>query len=415
MLLTGQTDLPVKNGPLIETSFHINGNHNDKNQNSGDLYMKNSLKKLKVLLLLCVMTGLSLPASAIVYTSSNEAAGNRVIAFDVEKPSGQLVEIGSFDTQGTGTGAPLGNQAAMATDASDRWMFVTNAGDGTVTSFRLQPEGLEFVNRVSARGHSAISVTVFGTLVYVLYEGSGEAGDPPTMRYDSISGFRFGDAGVLRYINDSTRIIDRTQLTAPAQIGFNKSGTVLLITEKATNMLTTYRMISGDRPSFRSLKRSSAVPTPFGFEFGDRDYVFITEANGGARGVTASYRIDRNTGQVSSLVDLIEQGNATCWTVLSSDQTIGYSVNTGSNTVSPYRINFNGTIEPFLPQSPNSAFNTGGAPRDAVLTQNNQFLYVLNNGDGQIDGFRVFRMGGVSGQNITPVSVPTSVTGLLAR
>ena len=377
--------------------------------------MKNVFKKFKVLLLLCMTAGMSLPALAIVYTSSNEAAGNRVIAFDIDKPSGQLVEIGSFDTRGTGTGAPLGNQAAMATDASDRWMFVTNAGDGSVTSFRLQPDGLQFVNRVNSRGHSAISVTVFGTLVYVLNEGSGESSDPPNERYDNISGFRFNNVGRLQYINGSTRILNRSRLTAPAQIGFNKSGTVLLITEKATNMLTTYRMISGDRPAFRSLKRPSAVPTPFGFEFGDRDYVFITEANGGAQGVTASYRIDRATGEVSSLVDLIDQGNATCWTILSSDQTIGYSINTGSGSISPYRINFNGTLEPFFPQSPNAAFFTGTAPRDAVLTQNNQFMYVLNNGDGTIDGFRVFRLGGISGQNITPVSVPASVTGLISR
>ena len=377
--------------------------------------MKHPFKKIKALLLLGIISSLSLPAAAIVYTSSNEASGNRVIAFDIEKPSGQLVEIGSFDTQGTGSGAPIGNQAAMATDASDRWMFVTNAGDGSVTSFRLQPDGLQFVNRVRARGHSAISVTVFGTLVYVLYEGSGEAGDPPAMRYDTISGFQFNNVGRLRFINDSTRIIDRTRLTAPAQIGFNKSGTVLLITEKATNTLTTYRMISADRPAFRPLKRPSAVPTPFGFEFGDRDYVFITEANGGARGVTASYRVDRATGEVSSLVDLIEQGNATCWTILSSDQTIGYSVNTGSNSISPYRINFDGTMDALFPQNPNAAFFTGSAPRDAVLTQNNQFMYVLNNGDGQIDGFRVFRRGGVSGQNITPVNVPASVTGILSR
>ena len=375
----------------------------------------NIYRKLKLITILCLTMGVSVPSLAIVYTSSNEVSGNRVIAFDVEKPSGQLLEIGSFDTNGTGTGAPLGNQAAMATDASDRWMFVTNAGDGSLTSFRLQPDGLEFVNRVSSRGHSAISVTVFGTLVYVLNEGSGEASDPPILRYDNISGFEFNNSGELVHLSGSTRIIDRTQLTAPAQVGFNKSGTVLLITEKATNMLTTYVMRDDDRPRFVSQKRPSAVPTPFGFEFGDRDYVFITEANGGARGVTASYRVDRATGVVSSLVDLIEQGNATCWTVLSSDQTIGYSINTGSASVSPYKINFDGTLDLFFPLSPNRAIATGNAPRDAVLTQNNQFLYVLNNGDGQIDGFRVLRSGRISSRDITPVGVPGSVTGMLSR
>jgi len=363
----------------------------------------------------CLLVGLSGPASAIVYTSSNEVAGNRVIAFDKDQRTGQLVEIGSFDTRGKGTGAPLGNQAALATDASDRWLFVTNAGDGSMTSFRLQPDGLEFVNKVRSRGNSAISVAVFGTLVYVLNEGSGNPQDSPRDRYDNISGFRFNGVGELEFVRGSTRILDRTQLTAPAQIGFNKSGTVLLITEKATNMLTTYLVKEDGTTSRRPLKRPSAVPTPFGFEFGDRDYVFITEANGGERGVTASYRVNRTTGKVSSLVDLIEQGNATCWTVLSSDQTIGYSINTGTNSVSVYQINFDGTLDAFFTRNPNREVRTGDAPRDAVLTQNNQFLYVLNNGSGLIDGFRVQRNGNITSRGISPVSVPSSVTGILSR
>jgi 6-phosphogluconolactonase (cycloisomerase 2 family) len=356
---------------------------------------------------------LSQPASAIVYTSSNEISENRVIAFDISEDSDNLIEIGSFPTGGTGTGAPIGNQSALTTDASDRWMFVTNSGDGTVTSFRLQENGLQFVNKVKSGGHSPISVTVFGTLVYVLNEGSGLQTDPPHIRYDNISGFRFNNTGQLVRLLGSVRLIDDTQLTSPAQVGFNKSGTVLLITEKATNTLTTFVMHGNGKPSFFPRKRPSAVPTPFGFEFGDRDYVFITEANGGGQGVTASYRIDRKTGEVSSLVDLIEQGDATCWTVLSSDQTTGYSVNTGSGTVSLYRINFDGTIDPFFQNRPNRMTDTGAGPRDAVLTQNNQSFITLNNGDGEIRAFRVRRNGSLSRRDALPV--PTSVTGLISR
>ncbi|MCI0654947.1 MAG: lactonase family protein [Methylococcaceae bacterium] len=349
-------------------------------------------------------------ASAIVYTASNEIEGNRVIAFDIGR-NGNPVEIGSFATGGTGTGAPLGNQSALATDASDRWLFVTNAGDGSLTSFRLQPEGLEFVNRVPSGGNSAISVTVFGTLVYVLNEGDGVS-DDPLLKYDNISGFRFTAGGVLVPIPESTRIIDDTQTTAPAQVGFNQSGTVLLITEKATNTLTTFVMQPDGTPAALPFKRPSAVPTPFGFQFGDRDFVFITEANGGGQGVTASYRLDRETGAVSGLVDLIEQGHATCWTALSSDQTIGYSTNTGSGSVSLYRINFDGTLEPFF-RSPERQIETGTAPRDAVLTQNNQHLFTLNNGDGEIRAFFVRRNGVIQGQGTAPV--PSSSTGLVAR
>lgn len=367
-------------------------------------------KFLLTAMMLPLVLGLSLPAEAIVYTLSNESDSNRVIAFDVYG-YGRLVQIGAFDTQGTGTGAPIGNQSALATDASDRWLFATNAGDGSVTSFRLQPEGLEFVNRVPSGGHSAISVTVFGTLVYVLNEGDGVSNDP-ALRYDNISGFRFTAGGVLVPIPNSTRIIDDTQLTAPAQVGFNKSGTVLLITEKATNTLTTYVMQPDGTPAPTPLKRPSAVPTPFGFEFGDRDYVFITEANAGAQGVTASYRVARETGEVSSLVDLIEQGGATCWTVLSSDQTIGYSINTGSDSVSLYRINFDGTLESFF-RKLDRQIRTGGAPRDAVLSQDNQHLFVLNNGDGELRVFNVRRSGSI--RRGGTAAIPASSTGLVAR
>ena len=346
-------------------------------------------------------------AQADVYTISNEVTGNRVIAFDILR-DGDLKEIGSFDTGGTGTGAVLGNQSALTTDASDRWLFVVNPGDGTLTSFRLQPDGLEFVDIIDSGGFRPISVTVFGTLVYVVNEG-----DPndPVNTPDTISGFRFGPGGLLEAIPNSTRPLS-ADITAPAQIGFNKSGTVLLITEKATNTLTTYVMQPDDTPAAAPVTRPSAVPTPFGFEFGDRDYVFITEANAGGQGSVVSYRVDRETGVVSNAVGRIDLENATCWTVLSNDQTIGYATNTGSGTVSLYRINFNGTIDPFF-VNPDRHITTGTGPRDAILTQDNQFFYTLNPPDGEIRAFRVNRNGNINRRGT--VAIPTSASGLMAR
>ena len=356
--------------------------------------------------------GISGMAQAIVYTASNEVSGNDVIAFDINS-RGNLTEIGRFPTQGTGTGTPLGNQAALTTDASDRWMFVVSPGSGEITSFRLQPTGLEFVNKLPSGGFRPLSVTVFGTLVYVLNEGSGKEEDPRRIRYDNITGFRFTGGGILIPIYNSTRIIDRTQLTSPAQIGFNKSGTVLLITEKATDTLTTFVMRRNGRPVRKPEKRPSFIPTPFGFSFGDRDFVNITEANNGGPGMTVSYRVDRETGEVSGRVDSIEQGTATCWTVLSSDQTIGYATNTGDGTVSLYRSNFDGTLDYFFPANQDTPITTGAGVRDAVLTQDNQFLVTLNNGDKEIRAFVVNPTGAIAPRGTLPI--PGSVTGLVAR
>lgn len=383
--------------------------------------MKNFIKRSKKIILRSILAaglGLSLSAQAIVYTASNESTGNRVIAYDINK-WGRLQEIGSFPTGGTGTGAPLGNQAALATDASDRWLFVTNSGDGTLTSFRILERGLEFVNRVPTIPDilppgRPISVAVFGTLVYVLNEGI--ATTTGGNESDTISGFRFTAGGVLVPIPFSTRFLSPdvpATTRSPAQIGFNKSGTVLLITEKATNSIATYVMQPDGTPANTPLRRPSAVPTPFGFQFGDRDFVYITEANGGGQGVTASYRVDRETGAVSSVVDTIAQGNATCWTVLSNDQTVGYSTNTGSGTVSLYRVNFNGTMDYFFHRNTDTPIPSGAGVRDAVLTQNNEFLVTLNNGASQIRGFWVNRSGSIWPRSVLPI--PASATGLVAR
>lgn len=363
-------------------------------------------------IILVVILSVATTAHSIVYTVSNETSNNQVIAFDINN-RGKITEIGRFDTQGTGTGTPLGNQSALTTDASDRWLFAVNPGDGTLTSFRLQTTGLQFVNIIESGGFRPLSVTVFGTLVYVLNEGSGDASDIDEIRYDNISGFRFTSGGILVPIPNSTRIIDNTQATAPAQVGFNRSGTVLLITEKATNTLTTYVMQDNDTPAQTPLKRSSAVPTPFGFSFGDRDYVFITEANQGNAGETVSYRIDRATGAVSNAIDRISQGTATCWTFLSSDQSIGYATNTGDGTISLYRVNFNGTMDYFFNAANDTPIDTGSGVRDAVVTQNNQFLFTLNNGDQEIRSFWINRSGAISPRDTS--SIPSSATGLIAR
>jgi 6-phosphogluconolactonase (cycloisomerase 2 family) len=347
-------------------------------------------------------------AQAVVYTMSNEVSGNQVIAFDVG-PLGNLVTLGEFSTQGVGTGGSLGNQGALALDAADRWLFFPNAGDGTITSFRILENELEFVNRVPSGGFSPISITVFGTLVYVLNEGDP---DDPANNPDNISGFRFNVGGVLEAIPDSTRLLSQ-DLTDPAQIGFNKLGTVLLVTEKGTDTITTYVMEQDGTPALTPVTRASAVPVPFGFSFGDRDYVFITEANPTGRGAIASYRVDRGTGEVSDLVDLLEAGAATCWAVLSNNQTIGYATNTGSDSLTLFRINFNGTIEPFFQNNPDREILTGAGPLDLVLTQDNRSLFTLNSGDDEIRSFFVLPKGNII--RLWTVSVPDGSNGLAAR
>lgn len=339
-----------------------------------------------------------------VYTMSNAVAGNHVLVFN-RRANGNLDAAGTFATGGTGTGGSLGNQSAVVLDPSDRWLFAANAGSGSISSFRVLNGGLQLVDTEPSGGFRPISIAVFGTWVYVL--NAGNANDPNSA--DNITGFQLNADGTLSPLPGATRPLSARN-TAPAQVSFNTAGTVLLVTEKATNTITTYTVDADGLPS-APLSRPSAIPTPFGFQFGDRDLVFISESNGGGPGSVVSYRVDRDSGVVSNAVDIFTAQNAVCWVVLSNDQMVGYATNTGSASISLFKINFDGTMKPL--ERGGQTVPTGNGPLDLVLTQDGRYLYTLNSADDTIRAFRV-----LAGGRLTPlenISVPDGSNGLAAR
>ena len=340
-----------------------------------------------------------------VYTMSNSSAGNEVLVFD-RGTRGNLSQVGAFPTGGLGTDGSLGNQGGIVLDPSFRWLFVVNAGDGTFSSFQVLETGLQLIDTEDSQGFSPVSLAVFGTLVYVL-----NAGDPenPITDHDNISGFRLNDDGTLTPIPGSTKPLSQN-ITGPAQISFNKAGTVLVITEKATRVIGTYTVNTDGTPGTFNT-RIAAVPTPFGFSFGDQDTVFISEANGGNAGVVASYRVNRDSGIVTGPpVGILNAENATCWVVISNDGDVGYATNTASATISTFRINFDGTMTPF---SSRFSVRTGSGPIDLVLTRDGKNLYTLNSGDNEVQTFVINRQGTLlRGRS---VSVPVGANGLAVR
>jgi 6-phosphogluconolactonase len=367
--------------------------------------MKHAGRGLAVWLTLAFTFILPLTARATagqaVYTMSNAPAGNEVLVF-TRKPNGNLDPAGSFPTGGTGTGGGLGNQGGLVLDPSDRWLFVVNAGSGSLSSFRLLEEGLQLVETVPSGGFRPISLTVFGTLLYVLNEG--DPNDPTSA--DNITGFHINGDGTLSPIPDATRPLSANK-TSPACIGFNKAGTVLLVTEKATNLLTTYTVNPDGTPNV-PLSHPAAFPRPFGFRFGDRDVVVVVHS--GPDNEVASYPVNRETGEVSDAIGTFAAESAACWVVLSGDQTTGYALNAGSASISLFSVNFDGSLAPFFRSG--GDVGTGKSPSDLVLTQDGQRLYVLNSADHTIRAFQVKADGRLSGGGTVPV--PAGANSLAA-
>lgn len=342
--------------------------------------------------------------SGFVYTMTN-AADNAILEFH-RAPDGRLSQTALVSTGGAGTGANLGSDSALALSAGGRWLFAVNAASNSISVLERRATGLKLVNTVSSGGTQPESVAVSGDLVYVLNDGAPA----------NISGFFFdGERGVLVPIENSSRPLSTAAPVAP-QIGFDNTGSVVFVTEKATNLIDSFVIGDDDTPGSGNFQNSNGQ-TPFGFAFDRRNHLIVSEAFGGApnQGAMSSYDVDDqgNIATISGSVSDLQ--TAPCWVAITRNGKFAYTSNTGDGVITGYRISNHGELSLLNPSGISAT--TGGAkssPVDIALTRESRFLYSVNAGAGTLIGWRVQADGQlISLQQV--LRLPLGATGLVAR
>lgn len=360
-------------------------------------------------ILLPLLAGFTSPAAAdqedsagAVYTITNAASGNEVLVYK-RSANGSLTFQASFSTGGLGSDDGLGSQEAVALSKNDRWLFAVNAGSNQVSVFAVRARRLNLVDVVDSGGVRPISLTTHGDLLYVL--NAGESGN--------ISGFEIDDDGSLSPLDGSTQPLSNGGVgpaPGPAQISFSPDGNTLVVTEKATNLIDTYEVEDGIASG--PVTHTSAGATPFGFAFGRRDHLIVSEAFGGAPGASAmsSYKLDDDELEVIS-ASIETTQTAACWVVISKNGKYAYTTNTGSGSISSYRIGNNGSLT--LLNATAGLTGDGSSPIDVAISNNGRYLYSLNAGNQTISAFRIKEDGSLV--SLGTVSVPAGAVGLAAR
>lgn len=336
------------------------------------------------------------PVHGVVYTSTNDPLANEVVVY--HRFFGFLFPAGTHATGGTGTGAGLGSQGALTLDRNGHRLLVVNAGSDSVSIFDVHPHGLDLVDVEASGGEQPISVGVHGDLVYVL--NAGGAGN--------VSGFRIAKDGTLEPLAGSTRALS-TGASDPAQVAFTPDGDFLVVTEKATDSIVTWPVLAGGLLG-GAVVNASEGPTPFGFDFDHHSRLLVSEAAGGAPGMSSvsSYRILAD-GTLDTLVAAFPTGqSAACWVVASPHRPFAYVTNTGSDNVTGLST-WKGDLA-LLDDSGDSA-PAGDAPIDATMSRNGRFLLVLNGGDGSIGSYLVGPFGQLFPLK-TVAGLPAGVVGL---
>lgn len=340
-------------------------------------------------------------ANGAVYALTNATSGNRVAVFD-RLANGSLNPRRHFSTGGTGSGGGLGNQGALALSDSGHWLLAVNPGSDSVSVFLVFGKFLLRTDVEPSGGVSPVSVAIENDVVYVLNAGS-----------DSLQGFRLNIYGRLTPIADSHTPLSGSG-TAAAQVSFNRDGDLLAVTEKATNLVLTFP-VDGAGALGAVNVQTSPTPTPFGFAFGRRDQLLVSEADGGAAGgsTLSSYQV-----AADGMADLVtaaspSQQTAACWVVVTRNGRYAYVSNTGSDNLSTYTVAGDGAVG--LLDAISAETGAGSAPTDLALDRNSDHLYALNPQTRTISAFRVMEDGSLQTIETQSSGLPTTATGLVAR
>jgi 6-phosphogluconolactonase len=340
-----------------------------------------------------------------VYVLTNQV--NNAVAVFRRDAKGMLTFADAFSTGGAGdpgmpTNDPLASQGALIIGPGNRFLFAVNAGSNEISVLKIKKNELAIVDVVDSGGMRPISLALHDDLLYVLNGGS-----PP-----NITGFTVGDNGTLTPLAGSTRPLTGAD---PAEVGFTPHGTQLVVTIKGTNVINVYPIDDDGLPSIAPIENPSNGMTPFGFAFNNAGTLVVSEAFGGAAGASAasSYTV-QDTGMLSVVSGSVRDfSGGLCWITISNNGKFAFGSNTGSGTISSYRI---GSDDESLTLAQEVAGDTGidSVPIDITLSNNSRFLYVLAAGSQSVVSFRVNTNGTLTMID-TDGGLPVGVQGIAAK
>jgi 6-phosphogluconolactonase (cycloisomerase 2 family) len=342
-------------------------------------------------------------AQPMLYTMSNQASGNLVMAFQRNDDGSLTGQSTSYPTGGMGTDAYLANQGALAMSTNKKFLYAVNPGSNELSHFYINADGsLDLLGKLPSGGEKPVSVAVNNGLVYVLNAG----GD------GNITGFGYNQQGQLIKLSDSTKPLSGTDAAA-AQLDFSTNGKVLVATEAATNTITTFAMLGNGRPGIRHTY-TTAGTTPMGFDMGSFNNFYVSEAGGSLTGAStvSSYHVD-NSGIVSLLDGPVAtNGTGGSLVVLSGNKQRMYTANSGSNSINYLNASLTGHLSLGNNGNTTDAMTT---PVDAAMDKDSKNMYVLTSGNDAIITNSVDANGQLTQKSMYSSNLPDAMSGMVVK
>ncbi len=344
-----------------------------------------------------------------VYAMTNQPTGNAIAVFQ-RAPDGTLTPAGDVPTGGMGSGTFDGSQGGLVLSRNDQLLFAVNAGSNEISVFDVATGGPVLVAKVASGGLKPVSLTVSpdSHLLYVLNQISG-----------TVSGFAVSAQGQLTPLAGSTRALVGGPTSLAAEVSFDPKGKVLVVTEKGpANTIDTF-VVGADGLLSAPQANTNTGVQPFGFAFtkhGAASQLIVTESYFGiqAAGAASSFAIGSDGALQPISASVANTQSDTCWFVVTDNQQYGYVSNFGDGTLSSYTIAADGTLTLLNPIAATSGLGPQGRPVDEALSKGSRYLYERSFTYGTVDAFAVEADGSLTLVQRVP-GLPPGAVGLAAR
>jgi 6-phosphogluconolactonase len=352
----------------------------------------------------CVVAAAALGAGAssamaggAVYTVTNDPAGNIVQRFD-RASDGSLSAAETFPTGGAGLGGLGGRQGVVALSQDEAYVYAVNAGSSTVSAFRVADGGLDLIGSVASGGSAPVSVAERAGRVYVLNSG----GTP------NVTAFATGADGTLTPLAGGSQPL-ADGASGAAQVSVAPDGSALVVSERTANRLETLPIDGDGRPGAPVVTPSNGA-VPFGFGFGHRGDVIVSEA--GASTVS-SYRLGAS-GLAAITASLPVGQGAACWVAVTPNGKFAYTGN-AAGSISGFGIGPAGRLMPLDADGLTAV--PALSPRDLDAARNGRYLLAISPGNaavgnGLVTSYRVAADGSL--REVDREEAAVGVTGVAA-
>jgi 6-phosphogluconolactonase (cycloisomerase 2 family) len=360
---------------------------------------------------------LAIPGSG-VFTFSPVPSGSPYSVTIKSQPSRGPAQLCTI-ANGSGTvgNGPVTNIEVTCTTRVNKFVYVPNAGSGTVSAFSINAAtgalspvpGSPFPSGVTPRFAAANRA---GTALYVTNDGSGAA--PPRISAYTIN----ATTGVLTPVAGSPFDVSvpppPATLTPMAKPLVHPSGSIVYVSAVAAPTLygATVNATSGALTPIPSLPTGIGIGRGIFTSTGSVLFLPHESFNGGADGAIAAYSVHQSSGVLTPLGTFPTGGRIPAGVALNAEGTLLFAPNAGSGTLAVFRVD---TTSGTLTAAAGSPFDAGAdtVPVGATIHPFKNFVYATNGfvfsapDTSSVSAFRFDATTGV----VTPVAGTPFTTG----